>query len=246
MSIPMDVSATEQHFFTVTLDCRYLLHVPEVISGRTVLAVALHGYSSNPEDMLRLTRLTVGDEHIVASLQAPNQQYVPDRSEKGRSVPGYNWGIGKHWDQSVRLHHDMLLHVLAALRERFGLGTERCALLGFSQPVGLNYRFAATHADQIRGVIGICGGVPLDWQESKYQPVSAALLHISRDEDEFYPADVASTFGDRLRERARDVEFHMLPGPHRFPSKAARLVRPWMARVFGASGASPVRSSASV
>jgi len=107
--------------------------------------------------------------------------------------------------------------------------------LGFSQPVGLNYRFAATHPDVVRGVIGVCGGVPRDWQDPKYKPVSAALLHISRDADEFYPVASANTFADRLRERAADVEFHMIPGTHRFPSQAAKIIRPWLKRVFGTS-----------
>jgi predicted esterase len=105
-------------------------------------------------------------------------------------------------------------------------------LAGFSQPVGLNYRFIATHPGQVGGVLGICGGVPRDWEEDKYQAVQAAVLHISRDADEFYPLDVVSTFAQRLRRRAADVEFHLLPGQHRFPSKAGEIVRPWMERVF--------------
>ena len=235
MSIPMNLNGWEQQVFAARLDCRYLLDVPKDAAANRLLIVALHGYSANPEDMLRLTRIAVGSEHVVASIQAPNQHYVNERLQEGRPVPGYNWGISQHWDSTVRLHHDMVLEVLALLRKRFAIGSDRCALVGFSQPVGLNYRFAATHPDQIRGVIGICGGVPRDWQEPKYKPVSAALLHISRDQDEFYPVDVASGFPERLRERAGDVEFHMLPGPHRFPSKAGALVRPWLKRVFGES-----------
>jgi predicted esterase len=126
----------------------------------------------------------------------------------------------------------MVLQTLASLRERFQVGADRCVLAGFSQPVGLNYRFAATHPDQVRAVIGICGGVPRDWEDSKYQPVNASLLHISRDEDQYYPTAVAQTFAERLRSHASDVEFHLIPGPHRFPSKAHKIVRPWLDRVF--------------
>jgi hypothetical protein len=39
-------------------------------------------------------------------------------------------------------------------------------------------------------------------------------------------------YADRLRLRADDVEFHMLEGGHRMPSKAGPLVERWMARVF--------------
>ena len=233
MSILMNLNGWEQHNFSARLDCRYLLDVPQDLSANPLLILALHGYSSNPTDMLRLTRLAIGSEHVVASLQAPNQHWVGERQQEGHPLPGYNWGISPHWDSTVRLHHEMVLEVLALLKGRFASAPQRCALIGFSQPVGLNYRFAATYPDQIGGVIGICGGVPRDWQEPKYKPVTASLLHISRDEDEFYPVEMATGFAGRLRERARDVEFHMLPGPHRFPSKAGAIVRPWLKRVFG-------------
>ena len=82
------------------------------------------------------------------------------------------------------------------------------------------------------GILGICGGVPRDWQEDKYKPLQAAVLHISRDQDEFYPVELVTTFPEKLRRHASDVEFHLLEGPHRFPSKAGAIVRGWMGRVF--------------
>jgi predicted esterase len=96
----------------------------------------------------------------------------------------------------------------------------------------MNYRFAATHPHAVRGVIGICGGVPKNWEEGPYQKVSAALLHIARKEDEFYAPAVTERYSDRLRLRADDVEFHMLEGGHRFPSKAGPIVEKWIGRVF--------------
>jgi len=226
----------EQHTFSARLDCRYLLQVPEQTDDETVLVLTLHGYSSNPEAMLHLTTGLVGSEHVIASLQAPNQHYLTQGLPGAQSVIGYNWGVRDQWAASVRLHHDMVLETLSELRGRFGIPASRSMLVGFSQPVGLNYRFAATWPDQVRAVIGICGGVPRDWEEDKYQLVNAALLHLARQEDEFYPPEVSTQFLDRLQKRAQDVEFHMLPGGHRFPSKARHIAQPWMKRVFG-SGA---------
>jgi predicted esterase len=222
----------EQHTFLSPLECRYLLQIPAYPRAKPLVVIALHGYSSNPEAMLRLTAGLVGDHHIIASIQAPNQHYVADGLPTAQSVAGYNWGIRPHWESSVLLHHQMMRQVLKALRERFEVGPERCLLVGFSQPVGLNYRFVGTHPHEVAGVVGICGGVPRDWQEDKYQPVPAALLHISRDEDPIYPVAVANTFAEKLRHRAKDVEFHLIPGPHRFPSKARHIVGPWLQRVF--------------
>jgi predicted esterase len=104
--------------------------------------------------------------------------------------------------------------------------------VGFSQPVGLNYRFAATHPDEVRGVIGICGGLPKNWEDGEYRRVSAALLHIARREDEFFAPAVTEKYAERLRARASDVEFHLLEGGHRFPSKAGPIVERWIERVF--------------
>ena len=104
-------------------------------------------------------------------------------------------------------------------------------LMGFSQPVGLNYRFIGTHPQSAGGVIAICGGVPKDWEEEKYSRVEAPILHIARSEDEFFPEAVARGFPDRLRAHAADVEFHMLPGEHRFPSKASATIRAFAEKI---------------
>jgi predicted esterase len=216
----------ERHTFAARLECHYLLHVPGRIDDRSVLALALHGYSSNPEAMLRLTRTMLGERHVVASLQAPNEFY---RASTPDSEVGFSWATKAHIGAAVKLHHEMLLHVLRELGARFGV-TKRI-LVGFSQPVGLNYRFAATHAGEVRGVIGICGGIPKDWEDGEYGPVSAALLHIARTEDEIFPPEVTEKFPARLRTRATDVEFHLLDGGHRFPSKAGPLADRWLERI---------------
>ena len=84
-----------------------------ICDRNSLLIITLHGYSSNPEAMLRLTGGLVGDGHVIAALQAPNQHYVADGLPNRQSVPGYNWGISPHWESAVRLHHDMLLRTLA-------------------------------------------------------------------------------------------------------------------------------------
>ena len=71
----------------------------------------------------------------------------------------------------------------------------------------------------------MCGGVPKDWEEDKYGRVEAPILHIARSEDEFFPEALARGVPDRLRAHAENVSFHMLPGQHRFPSKAGAAIR---------------------
>jgi predicted esterase len=228
----MTLENTRHCSFTARLDCRYLVHAPEPLDERAVLVVTLHGFSANPDVMLRLTAAMMGPRHVIAAVQGPNQFYLG----MGSNEVGYGWATHKHPDSSVRLHHDMLLHVLNEAGREYGIPASRRILAGFSQPVGMNYRFAATHPDEIRGVIGICGGIPRNWEEGPYKPVTAAVLHIARREDEFYKPEVTERYAERLRLRAADVEFHMLDGGHRFPSKARPIAEGWLARICGDRG----------
>lgn len=188
----------------------------------------------NAATMLGLTRLLFQRPAVLASLEGPNSFYLGQTP--GGAQTGYNWGTTETTEFHLPLHHSILLQLIPRLQAEFGIGPERTILLGFSQPVGMNYRFAATHAGLVRGVIGICGGVPRDWEDGPYQHVEAALLHIARQEDEFYPPETAMRFEERLRWRARDVEFHMLPGRHRFPSKGGPIVENWLDRIFATTG----------
>jgi predicted esterase len=220
------------HSANVHLKAEYLLYVPPAVDAQTLLVLTLHGYGSNPEEMLRLTQIALGEGPIVASLRGPNQHYLGGRPGLGRET-GYNWGTVAHSQQNIELHHEIVETISAQLRERFEIPARRVILMGFSQPVGLNYRFIGTHPEAAGGVIGVCGGVPKDWEEDKYGRVDAPILHIARSEDEFFPEATARGFPDRLRAHAANVEFHMLPGEHRFPSKAAGIIREFAGKIAG-------------
>lgn len=220
--------ALEQRTFSARLDCHYLVHVPAEIDASTLLVATLHGFGSNPEVILRLTETLLGQRPVIAALQAPSQFFL---ARDAKEV-GYCWATHKHSEESVRLHHEMLLYMFDHAAAEWAIPPERRLLVGFSQPVGMNYRFAATHPEAVRGVIGICGGVPKNWEAGPYKKVTAALLHIARAQDEFYPPAVTEHYAERLRLRADDVEFHMLEGGHRFPSKAGPIVKEWRARAF--------------
>ena len=114
--------------------------------------------------------------------------------------------------------------------ENWASRAERRVLLGFSQPVSLNYRFAEAHPDAVRGVVGICGGLPGDWDDEHPGRIGAAVLHIARGQDEFYPAERTEQYARRLRLRCDDVEFHLLEGGHTFPSRGGPVWESWLNR----------------
>jgi predicted esterase len=214
--------------FSARLDCHYLVRVPEAVDSRTLLVVALHGFGQNAETMLPLSDKLMSGRHVIASIEGPHQFFLNGKTAEA----GFSWGANRHAPASIRLHHEMVLHVLNEAGREYGIPPARRLLVGFSQPVALNYRFAATWPDAVRGVIGLCGGLPGDWETANYCPVKASILHMARREDEYYPPRVTEQYRERLRLRVEDVEFHMLEGGHRFPSKGHVLVESWLERIL--------------
>jgi phospholipase/carboxylesterase len=215
--------------FSAQLGCRYLIHVPEKIDARTVLVAALHGFSSNAEDMLGLTLRMTGPHHVIAAIEGPYGFFVSSEANR----VGYGWITNRRPAESIRLHHEMVLHVLEEAGRECNIPAERRLLLGFSQPVSLNYRFAGAHPRAVRGVVGICGGLPGDWDDQHPGRIGAAVLHIARGQDEFYPAERTEQYPPRLRLRCDDVEFHLLDGTHRFPSRSGPVWDTWLNRILG-------------
>jgi phospholipase/carboxylesterase len=215
--------------FSAQLDCHYLLRAPEKVDERTSLVVTLHGFGMNPETMLDLTAKLFRSQPVIASVQGPYQFFLNANIQE----VGYGWITNRRPAESIRLHRDMVSHVLNSVGEEFGINPSRRLLAGFSQPVSLNYRFAATCPQAVRGVVAICGGVPSDWETADYQPVTASVLHIARKQDQFYSTKVVEQYPERLRRRAADVEFHLLEGGHQIPSTGADIVEPWLQRLLG-------------
>jgi phospholipase/carboxylesterase len=221
------MSEIDDRTFSARLDCHYLLHTPDVVDAHTPLVVTLHGFGANPGAMLQPTARLFEGQAVIASLQGPNQFFI---GEATRDV-GYGWITSRRPAESIRLHQDMVLHVADEAGAHFDIPRERRLLVGFSQSVALNYRFAERYPGVFRGVIGICGGLPGDWDDGACQPITAAVLHIARKADEYYPPSVTEHYGERLRRHAADVEFHLIDGGHKMPSGGSGIVVPWLRRI---------------
>ena len=62
--------------------------------------------------------------------------------------------------------------------------------------------------------------------------MTAAVLHIARNGDEYYPPTVTEGYAERLRRHAADVEFHLIEGGHQMPSSGSPIVGPWLQRIL--------------
>ncbi len=193
------------------------------------LLVALHGYGSSKRWMMREAREHAPDDFAVAALQGPHQHIKEPKEQGGPLRYGFGWLTNFHPEDSVALHHRALLDLIETLVSESIARRDRVFLMGFSQTCALNFRFAFTHRDVLRGVVGICGGLPGDWETSAlYGPTETSVLYLHGTRDEFYPPERVAVYGERLRERARDVEVKAYDAGHEFAPPMRADVRAWL------------------
>jgi phospholipase/carboxylesterase len=233
MSVPEHQPAThEDCTLSANIKLYYDLHVP----ARTPapLLLALHGYGSNKNWMMRAARECVPEGFAVAALQGFHQHMKEPREPGSPFRYGFGWLTNFHPAESVALHHRALLDLTGWLAGEGVARRDRVFLLGFSQSCALNYRFAFTHTDALRGVVGICGGLPGDWETSDlYSPTRAAVLHLHGTRDEFYTPERVAGYEARLRTRARDVEVRAHDAGHELTPAMREDVRAWLSRRAG-------------
>jgi predicted esterase len=181
---------------TAEIKLYYDVFVPETVTKPAPLLIAVHGYGAHKRYMMREARLVAPDGWVIASVQGPHQHFR--QTETGYRV-GFGWLTDNDPQEYVRLHHQFLLDVIGKLESEGLVDRSRIYLYGFSQACALNFRFAFTHPDGIRGVIGVCGGVPgdLDTNE-KYQRLDADTLYLYGDDDEFYTQEKFHEYDQKL------------------------------------------------
>lgn len=214
---------------TAEVKLYYDLSVPT--GGPAPLLVALHGYGSNKGRMMREARLIAPEGFAVASLQGFHQHLKEPREPGGPLRYGFGWLTSFHPGDSVALHHRALLELIELLVAQGVAERERVFLLGFSQTCALNFRFAFTHAEVLRGCVGVCGGLPGDWEASLlYRETAASVLYLHGERDEFYPPARVAEYAGRLRARARDAEVKGYPDAgHEITPEMREDVKAWLA-----------------
>ncbi|MFL6257962.1 MAG: alpha/beta hydrolase [Pyrinomonadaceae bacterium] len=194
------------------------------------LLLALHGYGSNKGWMMREARHHAPEGFAVAALQGPHQHMKEPHEKGGPLRYGFGWLTNFRPEESVALHHKAVLDLVGALVARRIARRESVFLMGFSQSCALNYRFAFTHREHLRGVVGICGGIPGDWETNPaYGETRASVLHLNGTRDEFYTPARVAPYAEQLRQRARDVETRAYDAAHEFVREMRGDVRAWLA-----------------
>mgnify|MGYP003345429262 CR=1 FL=1 len=209
---------------SVTAEMRlyYDLHVPEGAAVAPLL-IAVHGYGAHKRYMMREAKLVAPEHFVIASLQAPHPHYR--RTDDGYKI-GFGWLSDHHPEEHVATHHKFVLDVVDRLVSEGAVDPQQIYMYGFSQACALNFRFALTHPSVLRGIVGVCGGIPgdLDTNE-KYRPFSAQTLYLYGDDDEFYTQDQFATFNSRLAAMLPNYHSRHYAAKHEITEEMRRDIR---------------------
>jgi phospholipase/carboxylesterase len=217
----------EDRQLTAEVKLYYDLDLPD--DRPAPLLLALHGYGANKRQMSREARQMAPEGFAIASPQGFHQHIREPREAGGPLRFGFGWLTSYRPEESVAIHHNALIDLIDQLVAENAVDPQRIFLLGFSQSCALNYRFAFTYPDRLRGVIGICGGIPGDWETSdSYLPARADVFHLAGTRDEFYPPSRVGDYAERLKMRAHDVEFQSYDAAHEIVPAMRRDVREWL------------------
>lgn len=204
----------------------YDLFIPENALPNAPLLIAVHGYGAHKRYMMREAKLIAPKNFVIASIQAPHQHFR--QTDDGYKI-GFGWLTDHKADESVALHHNFLLQIIEDLANQNLIDKKQIFLYGFSQACALNFRFAFTFPDILRGVIGVCGGIPgdLDTNEN-YKPFNAKTFYLYGDDDEFYPIAKFQKFEEKLRKVLPDFQSKQYAAKHEISQEMRSDAKNWL------------------
>jgi predicted esterase len=206
----------------------YDIHVPDDFAGPASLLVAVHGYGAHKRYMMREALQVAPKNFVVVSLQGPHQHYRP--TEGGGYKIGFGWLSDYKAEESVLLHHNFLLEVIERLAARNLIDPASIYLYGFSQACALNFKFAFMFPDVLKGIVGVCGGIPGDLDINPvYKPFDARTFYLYGDDDEFYTQEKFAAFDARLASMLPAYESKRYRATHEITEDMREDIRKFLA-----------------
>jgi len=211
---------------TAEIKLYYDLFVPENVMKPAPLLLAVHGYGAHKRYMMREARMVAPGDFAVASIQAPHQHY---RQTDGGFKVGFGWLTDYKSEESVALHHRFALDLIGNLAAKNLIDPQRIYLYGFSQACALNFRLAFTRPETVRGVIGVCGGIPSDLETNEiYKNLAARVLYLYGDTDEFYPLEKFQAFERELKDRLPNFQAQSYQAKHEITDAMREDMKKWL------------------
>ena len=193
------------------------------------LLIALHGYGASKRHMMREAQLMAPEGFAILSLQGFHQHMRDPKEPGGPMRFGFGWLTNFRPEESVAIHHKALNELISKMVDNGIADSERIFLLGLSQSCALNYRFAFTYPDLLRGVIGMCGGIPGDWETSaQYQAAKMHVFHLTGTRDEFYTTERVKDYERQLGTRTKSLSFKYYDAGHEIIQPMRDDIKQWL------------------
>jgi len=211
---------------TAEIKLYYDVFVPENAPPKAPLIIAVHGYGAHKRYMMREAQAVAPEGYVIVSIQAPNQHFRP--TSDGYKI-GFGWLTDFNSAESVTLHHNFVLEVIENLAAQGLIDASQVYLYGFSQACALNFRFAFTHPERVRGVVGVCGGIPGDLETNpRYRPTDADTFYLYNDEDEFYPLEKYESFAAKLANYLPHFQSKLYNSKHEIIQPMRDDIKQWL------------------
>ena len=212
--------------FKAQINLYYDVYVPENAKTPAPLLIAVHGYGANKRYMMREAQTVAPEHFVIASVQAPYQHF---RETDNGYKTGFGWLTDYKSEESVPLHHNFLLEIIEKLRNENVVDTNKIYLYGFSQACALNFRFAFTYPQLLRGVIGVCGGIPSDLETNEiYRHLAADVFYLYATRDEFYPLEKYQSFKEKLKKRLNIFTSKDYDAKHEITDEMREDIKTWL------------------
>jgi predicted esterase len=211
---------------TAEIKLYYDTFVPETAEKKAPLLVAVHGYGAHKRYMMREAQAVAPRGFVIVSIQAPHQHFRP--TADGYRI-GFGWLTEYKAAESVALHHAFVNEVIERLAADETIDAEKVYLYGFSQACALNFRFVFTYPEKVRGVIGVCGGIPGDLDTNPaYKPTAADTFYLYNTDDEFYPLEKYQAFAGKLESFLPNFESKLYASKHEIIQPMRDDIKRWL------------------
>ncbi len=217
----------EDQSVTATVNLYYDLHIPEGAAEQAPLLITVHGYAASKRYMMREAKLVAPAHFAIASLEGPNRLWRI--AKDGTYKPAAGWLTDQRAAESVALHQKFILDVIEKHSAEGTIDPDRVYLHGFSQACALNFRFAFTYPNVLKGFIGICGGIPGDMdQNPAYSPTGAEVFYLYSDKDEFYSLEKFRRFDEVLSSYLPSFMSKEYSAEHEITDEMREDARAWL------------------
>jgi phospholipase/carboxylesterase len=218
--------------FKAEVNLYYDLHLVENAQSPAPLLIVTHGYAENKRWTMRIARDLAPEGFAIASLQGLYQQIVEPKIPDGPLRFGFGWLTNFKPEESIALHHKFLLDVIEKLTGDGTADKDKIFLLGFSQSCALDFRFALTHRNILKGIFGLCGGIPGDLETSQlFGAIDTPAYYLYGNEDKYVTVEKFEDNAKRLAQFTKDLQTKQYDAKHEISAEMRADVKMWLAQL---------------